>query len=180
MARRWIRGSFSLFVLGCLLLGSAPSPTLAQSEDDGGVTVPMTMDCDAMWSGTAEQQKAAAEYCGDTEGGVSPQNTVVGDCGTSTLWVFNEGSGHAGIYASANSTRGWIVQISWSIGWANVTRGNSGSFANTNYPFSSTWSTDRHPYTNTGYVQGWLNGTVNTALGVVCAIGGPWDSVTVS
>lgn len=129
-----------------------------------------------MQSGTAAQRARAREVCDTPQGDVSTNNVVYGACGSSTLWVWNDGAGHAGIFGAAHSTKGPIVHLSFTINWTNVDTGRSGYISDSAWPWSSDWSTYRTPYTGAGYVQAWMSGQVETAWGYVCAINFSWDS----
>lgn len=169
-------------IMTALSVTGEATPRLAQAQDSGasyGVTVPLSIDCAAMQAGTADQQARAREVCGSSEGEMSPNSVVYGTCGSSTLWVWNDGAGHAGIYGAAHSTQGPIVYISFGINWTNVDTGASGYFSGSNWPWSSDWSTYRTPYTGAGYVQAWMSGQVQTALGYVCNINYPWDAAQI-
>lgn len=170
-----------ILVTAILMVSVALLPTAirAQGADaSGGVTVPMTIDCAAMQSGTPQQQARAKQIC-DSADGVSPNNVAYGNCGTSTIWVWNDGAGHADIYAAVHSTKGPIVYLSYYIHWDNVDNGWSGGISDSAWPWSSDWSRTANPYTAEGWVQAWMSGEVQTAWGYDCAINYPWDSAQI-
>lgn len=86
--------------------------------------------------------KAYAEnhgYC--RSNGKGPDNTVNGDCGSSSLYLYSDSATDPGTVAyheEASSTLGTIVAITYMVVWA-ATNGQSGHFSGTQAPFKSDW-----------------------------------------
>lgn len=156
------------------------------SEDDAGVIqVPMRL------ATCAEVPPAYLEDAmlhGDCPSGVSetiagdadddsvfePAGTVPGNCGTSTLWAWNNGGGYAGFYLAATSTRGTIMRVRYDVHWENTTKGISDSFGGTEWPWSSSWSRTASRFTWTGWVYAYMTGYVVTPI-AICTFLNPSD-----
>lgn len=91
-------------------------------------------------------------------GEVSTQNTVYGNCGWASFYVYPRGSGRA-LFSGDAGTSYWapIVFADWRIDWWNNMAGTTGWIAGQTYQWSWTWSTDHERYTSTGWVYGQLS-----------------------
>ncbi|MER3437001.1 MAG: hypothetical protein C4346_05010 [Chloroflexota bacterium] len=99
---------------------SAVKAEKTQEEDTGVIQVLMRIaTCtelppeyleDAILHGNCSSGDSEA-IAGDADhgNGFEPAGTVPGNCGTSTLWAWNNGGGYAGFYLAAASTRGTIM-----------------------------------------------------------------------
>jgi hypothetical protein len=95
---------------------------------------------------------------GPSPGEVSTQNTVYGNCGWASFFVYPRGSGRA-LFSGDAGTSHWapIVFADWRIDWRNNLAGTSGWIAGQTIQWSWTWSTDHERYTSTGWVFGQLS-----------------------
>lgn len=136
-------------------------------------TVPMTLNCHTL---TGSAQKYAEEHnlC-PTSKNATPDGTATSGCGTSTLWLFNRGSGNARFNMSATSTMGTITIVNYDTNWVNWTTTGTGNVNGTSYPFNVTWSKSRDAYTNAGDVTANMSGIATLWWGGTCAFLFPGD-----
>ena len=144
------------------------------------VTVPLTVRCKVK-SPPAERVQDLSQFCtgqAATTLSVKPQNQVPGNCGTSFLYIWNYGRGHAGFEMGATSILGPIAYGSATIGWYNATRNHVGT------PFHEPVSGNLEPnkwlkvedvITASGDVFGDLYGDVIVG-DTICSIDHPTDS----
>lgn len=139
-------------------------------------TVPMTLDC-ATLVGSAEQYAKEHGLClSEGEGNITPQDTKKGDCGESTLYVWNLGSGNARFYMSAISYQGAMTIVSYNTNWVNWSATVTGNVFGNDYPLSSSWSRTRDDHTGAGYVTAVMSGQVTLWWGGTCSFLLPSDN----
>ncbi len=115
--------------------------------------------------------------------GISPNNTVSGNCGTTGLYLFDDGGGNALVDATANSILGPILFGSATIQLYNFDIGypvdhNVAITAN-NGPDG--WYLFQSFYTAEGTVTGEIvGGDVALADGNICGLLSPYSSTTVT
>jgi hypothetical protein len=115
-----------------------------------------------------------------SSGAIQPNNTVIGTCGWSSMYLHNLGGHNVRFDADAGSYLGVIVRADWEIDWLNNTSGVDGAFWGTSIQFSPTWGVKRSGWTGAGTVYGTLV-YLRVVLwnGVICQGLGPWDWVNV-
>jgi hypothetical protein len=134
---------------------------------------------------TPEQAAYAVNHhlCGSTAsqpGLQIPRNTVGGNCGTSTLYIFNQNAGRWAIfYEAAQSTVGPMTFVHTNVAWDNLTKGINGNFTTNQALFSSSWSRTDREFTWTGIVTTGMNGWA-AAGPYICAIGVPTDAAYIT
>lgn len=108
-------------------------------------------------------------------------DTVYGNCGWSSLNFTNQANGGwMTVWEKAYSYDGPITYVNWSVNWTNWDRDSGGNVNGAMFTFNAFWYHDQAAWTNTGYVSGYMNGWVVTALGAVCTFLTPsgWTTVT--
>lgn len=108
-------------------------------------------------------------------------NTVVGNCGSSTLEFF-DGNGTLTAYLASNSYVGTIYEVYFDFAWTNLTTGAEGNFGRSGTPASipTFWSSYYYGIpTGSGIVGGYASGVTYTAGGA-CVWLGPGSNVLVS
>lgn len=106
-------------------------------------------------------------------GGPSPADTVDGTCGSSFIYLYNEGYGEAGFSYGVDSDLGSISYISGRVSWQNTRTGASNSFPVSANPNSAQWSKFTIYYTGWGSVDTTFSGYVLLADGTQCNILNP-------
>jgi hypothetical protein len=170
------------FLLAIALLVTQVGLALA---DDGippssiSVQVPMTLDCKGL-SGSALVYAQEHKLCDfgkgvTTQGGVSPDNVVPGNCGTSWLFLQDLGAGIAGFNMSATSTLGPIVNATYNTSWVNWSTLRTGNVTGSDWPFSTTWSRFGVDSTGAGDVTAVMSGGVTLVWGGYCTFNFPSD-----
>jgi hypothetical protein len=189
-ARRILwRGTIAL-AGAALLIGvvSAPSsaapaqastPTTPPARPSGHVlaTAQLTLDCATLTTAGKRYAKANG-ICGYGDG-VSPSNVVAGNCGTSFIWVYNNGGGDADILWGFGSSLGPVFYRDLTIAWYNWDSGGAGSYHDANWMASSSYSKSRVFHTYAGYVTVGLSGSVENSLGT-CSVLSPTDWIDVT
>jgi hypothetical protein len=162
----------------------------APSSPEGHISVvlqqqiPMNLDCSTV-PNTPVAQAALHKYglCGHGKAsGVTPNNSVAGNCGTLSLYTYNALGGWMTWRAEITSSQGPFITASYSGSWANYTRGNSNGIGRSFAGLTSDWL-DIFPIQT-------LSGTVFSRIGAAgdilwwggsCLSAGPVDNyVTVS
>jgi hypothetical protein len=151
---------------------SLPAPVLTTQ------TVPMTLNCDDL-VGPAQEYAEEHNLCPSGES-VTPEDTRYGDCGSSTLWISNLGSGNARFHMSATSTQGAMTIVAYNTNWINWSTGGSGNVFGTDYPLSSSWSRIRDAHTGSGFVTATMSGQVTLWWGGTCSFLFPSDDEYIS
>lgn len=137
------------------------------------VTIPLTADCSNV-PNTPQAKRELAKYnlCGyghNKAGGVTPQGTVYGSCGSLSINVFNSNSGNMLWKAEMNSTVGWMAFASYAGDWQNGTTRSSGTVARSTGPNTGNWTDTFNIYTGAGYVAAKISTAQFTTLyGLVC------------
>lgn len=109
-------------------------------------------------------------------GDITINNTVSGNCGWASMWVYDVGVETARFDADAGSSQGPIVRADWYIDWSNNDTGLNGAFWGTTTQFSPTWGVKRQGWVDSGLVFGKLTTLVVTLYnGTVCQGLAPWD-----
>jgi hypothetical protein len=158
-------------------LSSGMEPTTPDNNLSISVAaeVPMVLDCDSL-TGAAKKYAEEHNYCPSDRGGVSPDNIVVGDCGSSWLFVTNLGAGQAAFDMGAASTVGAIAYASYNTGWINWDTSVSGSVSGFDFPYNTNWYRTRVVHTEPGYVYASMHGGVTLTWGGTCTFLNPNDS----
>ncbi len=141
----------------------------------------LVVDCEHSTPGGLAVARAHGLCGGTPGGGVSTDNTVYGNCGSATLFIFNVGFGSAQWYESVNSSLGPIAFLNYGVSWTNWNVLTGGGFSGTAWPFSSFWNNWSGPYfTWAGLVTTVMSGSVTLVNGIQCTILNPTDYVTVT
>ena len=177
----------ALFVLLGLLTITIPATFAAAPVPASPTTVKrvatMTLDCVHMDS-KARKYADAHHYCDNVKkqknGIVVLTSTVVGSCGSSTLYIYQGyASGIARFYEAATSSVGAIVYVQRQISWTNYSTGR-GSYQNDGFAASGDWLNQENFNTNTGLVAGSMSGQAFLIWGGTCTIDYPTDSTQIS
>ncbi len=136
-------------------------------------TVPMTLNCGAL-EGSAQEYAEEHNLCSSAQNPV-PLDTRTGDCGSSTLYLSNLGSGKARFHMEATSTQGAMVIVSYNTRWVNWWTSGSGNVYGTDYPFSSHWVRNKDATTSAGWVTATMTGEVTLWWGGTCSFLFPSD-----
>lgn len=168
-------------ILPRAVAGATPASSDPQPIPGVHVTVRLTPDCDAA-PDDPETRRYLRKY-GVCDGGkaksrrVSPQNLVVGDCGTLSLYVFNSGGGYLQWKANIVSSLGPFVAAHYVGSWSNPNRHASGPVDRPFVGFTSDWLDIFPIYTQTGYVFGQITlARLTTFYGLPCQNAFPVDS----
>ena len=113
--------------------------------------------------------------------GASPDNTVYGNCGQSSLYLNNLGNGNAAFLEGAQSSLGYMTYVSWTVTWDNYNDNYKGSVSGSQVIFGDNWShTDtRKVYSGDVYIK-MTNLYVVLIWGGTCTGGGASDLEYVS
>jgi hypothetical protein len=164
--------ALSLTHVGVTLAGDGAPPTLPPTP----ITVPMTLDCESL-SGSALAYAVKHNFCQSGKGGgPQPQDVRYGDCGWSSLYIENLGTGTAAFHMAAGSSMGAIVNVNYNTNWTNWDKGISGSVSGSDWLFSTTWERTRVDYTQSGFVTATMSGVVTLWWGGTCGLLYPSDS----
>lgn len=100
----------------------------------------------------------------DFGGGVRPLDVRIGDCGWTSIWIYDRGAGWAKISAEAYSRLGPILSTSWTESWVNVSTLSGGSRSGGGPQFPNNWwrPDDWILYTRPGIVTATLTTFVAT------------------
>jgi len=176
MKRRWIMFKDKPYLLLTLVtlfitqIGVAYADDNLPSKPDLPIitsyTMPMMLDCHNL---TESAQEYADEHNLCPKGGrVTPQDTRYGDCGSSTLWVSNLGSGNARFHMSAASSLGTMTNVIYNTNWVNWSTSGSGKVSGSDWPYNITWSRNKDAHTGAGYVSATMTGYVTLWWGGMC------------
>jgi len=144
----------------------------------------MYLDCPNIDSWSVEGQSWAADngYCQSADG-FSPQDERFGDCGSNSLYIYNEGGGEALVELTAVSSLGPINAVSWRVDYFNYST-NTTPTANGGSDWvggSTTWYRPVYKYTGAGFVVATLTqATVILTSGGQCSTLWPSDSATIT
>ncbi|WP_117209988.1 hypothetical protein [Allorhizocola rhizosphaerae] len=172
--------SLLLVAMAATLMAVAAPATAATSVSAREVKGQLRLNCTAL---PAQQRQYAVErnYCPPVTaaetGGVGVQNTVWGECGSSSLYIYDpaEANGVARFDMALHSTVGTMVEVSWNVTWHNQRTGQVSTFGDGAWPWSSDWSNQVPIWTNWGTVSGGLSGSMVTIWGGWCTILLPTD-----
>jgi hypothetical protein len=163
---RTSRIALAFVLASCLLPGIVPS-SFPQKEVRASANV--------------HSYAVAHGYCpASTSSGVSPQNTVGGNCGDSYLYMSNARAGYARFHYGFYSTDGTVYYRDLVVSWTNWTHLNYGNYTDATYMWNAGYDTTKTLYTKTGYVSGVLSGEVYLWWGGICSILHPTSSTTVT
>ena len=141
----------------------------------------LTMDC-ATLSAKAKRYAVAHGYCPATtgSGGVGTLNTVTGNCGSSFIYIYPWGyAGEADVYYGFVSSRGAVV-YRYLNGYWDSSNGLDGSWTNSGYMASSSYSAWRNINAGRGTMYTALSGYVTLWWGATCYLLVPTDTAYVS
>ena len=132
----------------------------------------MTVDCQQTLA-TAKGRATAKRLhlCGQSTGGVQPNNTVYGACGSTTLTLSDGGAGEVNFYEDAISNSGTIDYVAYNVGWTNFTTGVGGNASGTGSSPSTYWYHNDHIYTGHGYISASMSGQATLSNGLQCVFG---------
>lgn len=159
---------------------AAPATPIAHAANESGIhtTTGTTVGLTINWRLSSPRGVAALRARG-----ITPDNTVNGNCGSSTITASNNGGGEATFANSATSTQGNIATYKLTDSWLNHTNNTnntvsaSGIVPSGNASFSRPLTT----YTGAGIVSVVLSSLqVTLTNGNVCNGLQPSDSVTVT
>ena len=163
-----------LTILGLLTALSAASILAAPPPSQPVATyrIPMTLDCSRV-PDTAQARAALtkSKLCGygQRSGDITIDNTVPGDCGWLSVYVYNSGGGYMQWKGEIGSTLGVFVHAYYNATWANTTTGGSNSFSRTYWGWTSDWLDIFPIYTGAGYVVGRIGfAQADLAWGGIC------------
>jgi hypothetical protein len=181
--RHWWAG---LLVAVAMVLTSAVAAATATADTPGSVTshgasvrvitAPMTVDCVHL-SASARHYAVAHHYC---PSGVGPDNvTPPGSCGTSRIFVGDNGDSTAFFEWGFDSTEGAVIGHSLTISW-QIGAGGA-SFSDNNAPeLTSSYRNSSNRFTGNGRITTALDGRVVLWWGGICGISHPTDSNTIT
>lgn len=155
-------------------LGSAIGNSPTTPELQAVSSIPLSPDCGSLPKGpVAEELLRKYGICGygDAErGAITPDSTVVGPCGSLSLYVHNGGGGNLHWDAEMISTLGPFVTASYAGNWTNSTRHTTGGVWRPFFGFTSDWFDPVSIHTQSGYVFGRItSAALTTWWGLVCA-----------
>lgn len=134
----------------------------------------MTLDC-ASLSESARSYANSHGYCKrDKLRGAVPNDTVVGNCGSSWLYIRDTGIREATFSYGFASSQGVVIHRELNGYWSS-TSGLSGYLNDTALMASSSYSTTRSRGTGYGAVNAWISGRVTLYWGGKCILGYPGD-----
>ena len=164
-----------------VLVGTALAETAHAKDPEGHplssgatvATVPLTVDCSQVPNTTeALNELKRRNLCGlgSPNGSVSPQGTVVGNCGSLTLNLFDHGSGFLHWQAIITSSLGPMVSASYSGEVTNLFTGWGSFVSQGKSPmFSTRWENDIAIRTGSGVIFGEIFSAKSVlAWGLVC------------
>ncbi|GCE17635.1 hypothetical protein [Dictyobacter kobayashii] len=178
-ARKLVLLLLAAMLVNLLFVASTLSASAHASPHDAVVsqTVPLKLDCVHL---SVAARKYAMNHGFCTTNGTTPNNTVSGDCGTSSLSLQSLGRGNAAFNESANSSLGIIVHVDYTVSWQNQTRNTFNSFSGSPATFTASWSNRDTRFTNTGTVYAYVADlTVLLVWGGTCSGLQPWDRISV-
>lgn len=148
------------------------------------IEVPMILDCVNM---TDEAREYADErgYCdANTEanpGDATTESISEGDCGTAAFFIDDMPgfTGFADFLLGVTSSKGPITQYSYTTTWWNFSASTWGSWADTVYPFNTSWTDIFTKQPGAGWVGGEMVGTASLAWGGQCIVTPPPFDTTI-
>ena len=142
------------------------------------ITAPLYADCTSVPdTEAARNQLSRYGLCvyGASVDAVAPNSTVIGNCGSLSLHVFNSGGGILQWKAEINSTAGHFIHGSYTGDWRNNDNGRSGGVTrDTGLTFTTYWLDT--PPISTGAGEVWAKITaaqITLWYGVICYNNGP-------
>lgn len=172
----------ALFAAMSLPASAAPLSAKSVPAPIAKHTVGMNVDCLRV-PNTAQAHAvlAAHDLCGygKTRGSVSPDNSISGNCGTLSLYVFDSGNGVMQWKGEVTSSLGPMISISYSGSWANLDLQQSDTVNRGYSGFTSDWNDIFSITTGPGQVFGRIDGASDTLwFGGSCSGGGPVTDYT--
>ena len=173
----------TLFVAAALVLGSAVGAHAADRDGRAAegqptvtaISVPMTLDCVNM-SAEARIYAEKHNYCMT---GVSPHNRVYGDCGSSWVFVLDNGFSQAffqwGYYSTAGAAVGRSLTISYQ-----RDAGGGASFGDFGTSFGAEYQGTSTRYTGAGWLNADMVGSILLFWGARCTLLRPTDRSYIS
>jgi hypothetical protein len=144
----------------------------------GEAQAKMTLDCAAL-TGKVLQYAVKHDYCTAGGNGVAPQDTVSGNCGTSEVYIENDGNGYGVIIYGFASSQGTVVYRDLTIGWGgNLAEGihdDNGWMYSTSY-----YATTNEVYPGAGPAYADMGGSVQLLWGATCYIAEPYSITTIT
>src|SRR5664279_401519 len=176
-----LRRPVAILAVTCALLIAVGTPAAsAQAPSSSATAAAMTLNCLKMSSKT-HAYAVSHGYCGSrATAGVTPDNSVAGDCGTADLYIWDDGGGYAGMYLGVYSTDGAVMLLSYAVDWQNWDYGEMGEISDNVWPWDAAWSTTTDAYTGGGYVTAVMGGTATLVWGGECDILNPTDGTNVT
>lgn len=142
------------------------------------IQVPMTADCtDLSAKAAAYIKKHNLTICGSASSGsgqVSPDNAVVGDCGSSFLDVYSGGMGDAVIGYGFDSSEGDAVYRYLTINYSGTAV--TSSFNDDSPMFDYIYTSSERVYGGYGFFTAQMTGGISLYWGLDCYIGNPSDA----
>ena len=135
------------------LADTAPTPTSVT------IQVALDLDCSSV-PNTPEARKVLREneLCGYSKsGGIAPDITVIGDCGSLSLNLFNSGGGWMQWKEEMTSSLGPFVAAGYTGSWDNF-NGGQGPVSRSFVGLTSDWLDIFGIHTGAGHVVGQING----------------------
>lgn len=174
-----------------LAFAMTAAPALASGTRSGTATAsgPATSTTTSMYLACSQLSPTAGQYAvqhgfcteAQIDGQVGPDNTVGGNCGTSTLTFYNQkNGGWMTIYEAATSTEGPIVYAAWAVYWSNLNTGGYGSKGGTMVTLGSSWWHWDSAWTRNGLIEGSMQGYVRLIWGGVCYFNVPSASAFIT
>ena len=171
----WVLAAISILCasLVCSIPTSAHTTPKSAKQSTSNIVVDLAIDCTkTMQSPSARLYALQHGICVDTivmPDSVSPDTTVTGSCGSATLTMSAAGGGTVNFYQQVTSYLGPMTYLSDTVSWQNISRGNTGSFSNTQHGLSTTWVKNNFEYTGPGTITGtMINLNVRLVWGAWC------------
>jgi hypothetical protein len=173
----------SLAVGGLALTGG---PASAETTTPPGPTTraaqaPMRLECGS--PSTSPARDANEDGSCAPRSGVTPMDTVTGDCGDSAIDVIPIGFGNAAFFYILKSTEGLIDYRNVTIEWVNKRTGETAKVQDKGIVFPPLpefkWSPVPPSHTGTGDVMATLTGKVSHWDGLECTILNPTSTQTI-
>lgn len=172
--------NIAIAILMAALTFTALGAGTAQADDKSTapsaklVELPMTLACDKL-DANALIYAVEHNYCTpDGKSVMSANGIVVGDCGSSWMWVFDDNvPSRAFMRYGFSSTLGAVVFRSLRVDWGNWTTGRVGGWPDSGFMSSSFYENTPAVYTGSGLVGAGLTGTVTLWWGGICGVLNP-------
>jgi len=131
---------------------------------------------------TAHQLCGYGARGGGGNSGVSPRNTIYGDCGTLSVYTFNSGGGWMQWKGEITSSAGPFVAAGYTGSWLNLNTNGSGPVGRSFVGLTSDWLDIFPVYTHTGLIYSKITYAWDRLWwgGLCTSAGVPWSYVTVT